>query len=363
MHKLIVRPAVSSEEQDLAYKLALRVFKVQTHMENYAEHKSFVWEADPTFNRNNILLAYIENELVGLIRLVPRMLYRGGEIFSVAGMSSVCIAPEWQGKGLSNRLMQQSLDICRSRNYDICFLFARRAADHYYTRFGFYGIASYAKVYIKKPVDLQSTKQFSLSPADNFLCGLYQTVYERSYQNCFGRFDRSPAYWKFLLTSISKRKDVSFHTIYFDHKAVGYVMTDETKIVEIAGNDTVSGKELIHFLMNENIVTCPDNTLEIEMLPQHTLISSFGGMDIRFQYRECIYGGHMAKILNTEKLVSQLEKRSPLLAKELKWALDNEILSYAETCSLLGVYSPTALDNRDMKNDCLPFDICSADHF
>jgi predicted GNAT family N-acyltransferase len=363
MHKLIVRAAITSEEQDLAFRLALRVFTVQTNMENYAEYKSFVWEADPSFNRKNVLLAYVEEELVGLIRLVPRIVYRGKETFSVAGISSVCIAPEWQGKGLSTALMHQTLAICRSRNYDISFLFARRVADHYYTRFGFYGIASYSKIFIKKPEHSQSVKRFSLAAADDSLCQLYQTVYEKSYQNCFGRIDRSQAYWKFLLTSISKRKDISFHTVYFDNTAVGYVLAGETKIVEIAVNDTVPGTELMYFLMSENLVTCLDNTLEIDILPQHALINFFGGMDIRFQYRECRYGGHMAKIINTEKMISKLGKRSPVLAKELAGSVHNEILSYAETCSLLGVYSPTALDNRDMKNDCLPFDICSADHF
>ena len=363
MDNLVVKPAVSAEEQDMAYRLALRVFKAQTAMEDYAEHKSFVWEADPSFSKENILQACIGDELVGLIRLVPRILCRGEETYSVAGISSVCIAPEWQGKGLSNGLMQQSLEICRSRDYDISFLFARRAADHYYTRFGFYGIASYAKVFIKRPADIQPSKQFSLVAADSSLSLLYQTVYENCYQNCFGRIDRSKTYWKFLLTAISKRKDLRFLTIYFNGTAVGYVLAGETKILEIAVNDSISGIDLIHFLMNENLVPDTDNKLEIEILPQHGLIPSLRNLDIVFQYRECTYGGHMAKILNTESVISKLTKRSPLLAKELAGLTDKEILSYAETCSLLGVLSPTALDNMNGNKNCLPFDICSADHF
>lgn len=335
MNNLVVTPVADANEFAEAYALALSVFTENTSMEGYREYKLFNWTDDPWFNYHNILLARYRGEPAGLIRIVPRILYRGNEPFSVAGISSVCLLPKFRGAGLSVPLMEQSLEYCSARGYDIAFLFARRAADHYYTRFGFHGIASYSRVFITQTL-YTGKRNLSVSAIDHSLYHIYNAAYEYSYANCFGRFERTDAYWKYIITSALWRKEFRFYTIRRDDIAIGYVIAGDTNIHEVAVNTDLSGVELIHLLMNNLAVNHANNKLEIEILPQHRLLNSLQGNDITLQSRECTYGGRMVKILN------------------------KKILSYQETCALLGVFSPT---NSYDTEGALPFDIGSIDHF
>jgi predicted acetyltransferase len=350
MHNLIVRPVQNADEFTEAYNIALSVFAESTSLSGYADYKLFNWESDPYFNYQNILLARYNGESAGLIRIVPRKLLRGTCSFSVAGISSVCLLPQFRGLGLSVSLMEQTLVYCKEYRYEIAFLFARRAADHYYTRFGFYGIASYSRVFVDSSLRAAQL-QLSVSEADDVLYTLYNNAYEKCYRDCFGRIERTPGYWEFIIKSIERRKDYRFYTIHHNEQPIGYLIAGQKNICEIAVETTISGEALTHLIVSNRLVECVNDKIEIEMLPQHALIDSFRGTDITLQSRECPYGGRMVKILDVEGVGKKLNKGNNLK--------ESDLLSYTDTCSLLGVFSPTASQNEDR----LPFDIGSIDHF
>src|SRR5436309_693260 len=129
MTNLTVAPARTEDEVQLALKLAVSVFEPASEMNDYPRYKAHLWREDPSFESANLMLARIASEPpCGLVRIVPRTVYRAKEAFSVAGISSVCLEPEKRGKGLSLALMTQTLEHCRERGFDFAFLFARRAA-------------------------------------------------------------------------------------------------------------------------------------------------------------------------------------------------------------------------------------------
>lgn len=351
MHNLLVRPVQNAGEFTEAYNIALSVFAENTSMPGYADYKLFNWESDPYFNYKNILLAKYDGKPAGLIRIVPRKLFRGTSSYSVAGISSVCLLPQLRGRGLSVSLMEQTLAYCKEQGYEIAFLFARRAADHYYTRFGFHGITSYSRVFVSSSVKRVQV-QLSVSGFDAELCSLYNEAYENCYRDCFGRIERTAAYWKFAIDLIEQRKEYRFYTILHNEMPIGYLIAGKTNICEIAVNTAIPGEELIQLVVSNRLVECANDKIEIEMLPQHSLMNSFRGTDITVQSRECTYGGRMVKILDVDTVNGKFKKKMAVNEKD--------ILSYTDTCNLLGVLSPTASQNEE---DQLPFDIGSIDHF
>ena len=85
-----------------------------------------------------------------MIRIGPIKLFRSDFLISDAGFSCVCLLPSFRRKGLSIPLLGQSITYCKKRNFDITLLFARSAADIYYTQFGVYGVFSLPRVFIKR---------------------------------------------------------------------------------------------------------------------------------------------------------------------------------------------------------------------
>jgi GNAT superfamily N-acetyltransferase len=347
---------VSTEHDYMAaFNLALSVFSPQNSSIDYGANKFFTWDEDPYFKYENILLAKYKGIPAGLIRIVPRELFRVDKVFSVAGISSVCLLPEYRGKGLSVILMDEALRYCKGLGYDISLLFARRNADYYYTRFGFHGISSYSQISVKKPQQLNVPNRYSFADGDLNLLEIYAQAYDKTYANCFGKFQRTPEYWKFLFVSLSYKPHCHNRIIKFNGRAIGYIISDSKKILEIATTEDIFGKEFILFLM-ENLEISTGDSLQFEMLPQHSMVKQLYGLDVTFQSRGCIFGGHMLKVINEENV--RLKLNPPSLDFGLKNRKD--ILSHAETCDLLRVTYPTLQSNSD---SLIPFDISSIDHF
>lgn len=247
-----------------AFNLALYVFSSQNSLLEYRDNKFFAWDEDPCFKYENILLAKYKGIIAGLIRIVPRELCRVDKVLSVAGISSVCLLPEYRGKGLSVTLMEEALRYCKGLGYDISVLFARRNADYYYTRFGFHGISSYSQIYVKKPQQLNVSNRYSFADGDSNLLEIYIQAYEKSYANCFGKFQRTPEYWKFLFVSLSFKPHCRNRIINFNGRAIGYIIWDTDKVLEIATTEDIYGKEFILFLI-ENLEILTSDSLQFEM--------------------------------------------------------------------------------------------------
>src|SRR5688500_11056024 len=204
MRELNVAPAQSDADADAAFELALGVFTGSSPLDDYPRFKTVLWKEDPHFALENLLLARdTAGRLAGVVRLVPRILYRTDQKLTVAGISSVCVDPDFRGKGYSSSLMEFAVEQSCMRGFDLALLIARRAADHYYTQFGFWGISSYNKVTMM-PSDRAATARpaITLSPPKVEHINLYAQAYLDCYRETFGYFERTPQYWDFLLKKI-----------------------------------------------------------------------------------------------------------------------------------------------------------------
>lgn len=186
MSQLSFSLASSEDEVLSAFRLAMSVFAASNDIPEYEHYKVRLWRDDPSYALDNFILARAEDgDVCGLVRIVPRKIFRGEEAFSVAGVSSVCLSPHQRGNGNSLKLMEFALACCKKRAFDFAFLFARRAADHYYSRFGFQGVSSYSKLKIKY-ADLTSDSQLAVGPSCEKNIKIYSAAHDQCYARAFG---------------------------------------------------------------------------------------------------------------------------------------------------------------------------------
>ena len=349
MPEPIITPAQSAAEADEALGLAFRVFTESGSIRDYAEFKTILWREDPHYGLENLLLARDDTgRLIGLIRIVPRVLYRVDQKFTVAGISSVCVSPDFRGKGISARLMEFALDYCRARGFDIALLIARRAADHYYTRFGFWGISSYNKATISLANLRKDTPAtITLVPVKSEYIGLYSAAYLACYRETFGYFERTPQYWSFLLRKMNYLTGLRWLTIAADGSPVGYVIGSRHVIHEIAWIGELPTQSVAMAVSTQLQPPAVERSLTIEIPPQHHLLATTEGADFTLAFRECSYGGHMVRILNTSRA-------RELLAARITKKLDQlGLQKYAENSNGVGV----TCDARGCRVDLPPRDL------
>ena len=383
MHELSFSSARTTEDVEEAFRLALSIFSENSALANYPDLKTALWREDPSFEPGNLLLARDDSRrLVGMVRIVPRSLYRVDQKFTVAGVSSVCIDPEFRGKGFSSRLMKYALEQSCARGFDLALLFARRAADHYYTRFGFWGLSSYNRVTFQlEPGGGTPTQPVTLAVPRAADADAFAVAHADCYAGCFGRFERAPAYWRFLARKLAGITGTQWLAIMIGGVTVGYVIASGEVVHEIACTAGVAAGDVMRALPGALRIS-GNAPLVFEIPPQHRLVRDMAHTDMTVSFRECSYGGHMVRILDVSAVADAYARRAAdhyramgagrmeTMVDGIRIARDGESshatvvadgpsLSYAQTCRLLGSHTlSTAPDGHDR---ILPFNVSFPD--
>lgn len=384
MPELLIAPAASDSEVDEALRLACQVFSENNTAANYRDYKAVLWRDDPAFASHNVLIARTRaGALAGLIRVIPRRLRRAGQSMRVAGISSVCVKPEFRGRGYSVPLMEHALEHCRSLGFDVAFLIARRAADHYYTQFGFWGVSSYNRLSITRSAAPGGTPAaIAFPPARREWIDCYRSAHVECYADSFGWFERDRSYWDFLLKRLSLLPGVEFRGITRHGTPLGYVVKGNGLIHEVAFLDALPAAELVHALAPS--AGDAALTLQLDLPPEHRLCRMLQNFDCSIRYRECTYGGHMLRILNADRVADLLAERvtarlgalgcTPLSGgaegiairwdgKQCRVELSTQARKrpgYEQSCILLGALSLSG-NRADSVDRLLPFNISFCD--
>ncbi len=329
MTQLIIAPAGSAAEVEEGLRLAAGIFAVPAG--GALDYKTMLWRNDPSFEPANLVLGRTpQGELAGLIRIAPRMLRRQRQAIRTACISSVCVAAPLRGKGYSVQLMQRTLDICEQRGFEIALLLARRAADHYYTRFGFWGASSYNRLTLSASDGREPAgTPFELRAMCEDEITLYASAYERSYANCFGWFERDQAGWHFLLRRLRQQPGIEMLAIARQSRTVGYLIRSHDALLEIGLGEALPEADLAAALPALSGGNLP---LQIDIPPQHRLFPALHLYDVSLRSRECSYGGHMLRILG------------------------GQAPDYPQTCARLGIATLTGIQEADAR-ERLPFNL------
>ena len=285
--------AKNNKEWQEGAKLAVSIFNGLSGSNVSERRKSALWLNDPTFQlKNLILVKNNDHKIIGMVRLVPRILYKGIKSYKVVGFSSICLDPVYRGKGISIDLINYAIKKANDYKFDFAMLFARRALDHFYNKFGFWGVSSYNKLRIKRPTKVENNEQIFLSPISTVNDKKFNSAYKLSYKNVFGRMDRNPKYWLNLINQC-KNLNLKFDRIIQKNTTIGYCIYDGYSIYEISILDSNKYPSIVKFLFNNSEF----ETLELFISADHALVSNLCGFDIELSYRECSWGGHMIRPL------------------------------------------------------------------
>ena len=379
--------AETEAECDAALNLVATVFAPHARIDDYEAYKKTLWHEDPDYAPENIVLALDgAGAVCGVIRIVPRILVRHQQRFKTAGISSVCLAEEHRGVGRSLDLMRYALARCAENDYDLSLLFSRRALDHYYNRFGFWGLSAYSKAVIRAvtPTSQVSVDGVEIGAFDLDEVERYNTLYAECYGDSFGYVVRKPAHWMLIGQRLAWEQEVRFATLICKGRVIGYVAVDRYNVVEMAADaDILDIADIIALLRRFDLCSA-DAPCAIPA--DHRLLRDVGCQrDVTISHRSCAYGGHMVKVLNTARVQSLwLQRMAVILARvgarpgerkigDLAVNWDGELLSsaslkgddmdYKTTCLLLGAQDVGPHRDRGIDTiDRLPFNVSFFDH-
>lgn len=299
-------PARSARELAAARRLAASIFPAasQQGMDESLRHKEALWD-DPEglAPENVIVVADQPDRPLGLIRLVYRTLRRGEERWPCAGITSVGVAAECRGRGLSQPLMQAALEAARRHGAVVALLFARRATDDYYTQFGFHGLSSYPRLSL--PLARLADVQVDVEPLPSQSWEQCEAWRRAAYADCFGWCERAQPHWRLI-----------FDKIGFGHLAglrlsqagqpCGYALTNGSRVVEIALAPDAPAAACLRAIGQRLGV----DVLAVDIGSDHRLLDCLAPHDLTLSTRQCPYGGHMLAALDTDWLLAARSARA-----------------------------------------------------
>jgi len=116
----------SKSEIEKALSLVARIFSTHTSISetNFRKNKKLEWSGFDFFKDDDIIVAKDSDIVIGVIRLVYRIVHIKGQPYKTAGFTDVCINKEYREKGISKKLMKYAINKANF-NCDIGLLFAR----------------------------------------------------------------------------------------------------------------------------------------------------------------------------------------------------------------------------------------------
>lgn len=306
---LYVGPARSAEEVTAARELASRVFVAPKGWTEDAEYKRVLWE-EPRFpGASHVVVAVTDQgALAGTIRLLPRLVRFAIGRLRVAGVSSVCVAESHRGLGVSRLLTEVTLRHARALGYEIALLFARRAVDHFYPRFDFWGLSSYSHLLIAgtMPRDL-SVRRRPASVADS---PRILQWHQASYGMSGGFIERTRDFLDFMLHT-KRSASLTVDVVERNGIPIGYFACDGARVVEL-GCFPENARDLLPIILDAG-----GAAVSVNAFAHHPIRQVLDGLDVTISSRVCAYGGHMVCILDRAAVADRCAAEVRKMAVEL----------------------------------------------
>lgn len=320
---LYAGPARDRSEEEQAVALAGRVFSPAAENSDLTtERKRFLVLDHPGAGKDPaIVVSLPEKGVIGAAFLIDRIFPRGPAMIHGTFISSICIDEGVRGLGYSRTLMDAAIDACKARGSAIALVIARRAADHFYTRFGFWGLSQYSKLTVDAAA-LSATPTSGLrlrsAAADDLpACAV---LHDATYRESFGHCLRDGETWRYILGKAACLH-VRLSVVETSGSVVGYAIHDETgNVHELGSAGAAVACGALALLAGHSA----GPSLLLHVSPNHPVISALDGLDITLSTRECPFGGHMVRVLDAASPAVAAEQRIEQRARLLGFAPHTE---------------------------------------
>ena len=295
--------AKDNKEVSKAINLATKIFRSNENFDEALRSKRIIMfqKVKPDL-RNVIVIKNFDEDLIGTCFLIDRLFYRGKFKLQGTFISSVCIDERYRKLGFSKLLIEYAIKEIESRNSQFAIVIARRAVDHFYNKFGFWGISQYNKIKLNfKKCSLKFEKGiFSTAKKKDIpeINEIYKYIYSKLYGSC----SRTEKDWKLIFDRAANQ---NFQIVIYkvDKKISGYMIYSNFEIVEIASTKSVSCFEMVKNFykkvsMDKLIINCSKI---------HPIFNDLKHLDVSILSRHCSYGGHMVRITNHSSLLKILK--------------------------------------------------------
>ncbi len=295
--------ARNNYELEAAISLAASIFRREEEKSQADERKLFLVSQSKKISKKDVVIISLGEMVLGACFLIDRKFYKGDGSIKGTFLSSICLDSSFRGRGLSESLINFSLDECKKRSSAFALVIARKAVDYYYLKFGFYGVASYSKVKIilkNNPKKIDFAMHVSRAEEKNI--SALNKIYKKTYSGLLGSCVRSPTLWRniFNKASIFGMKVSVFSS---QGNLVGYAIYSNSNVFEIACKNPSDYSALLSLIGD----SLRSNELVLHLPPSHSALCDISDFDVTLSKRYCDYGGHMVKIIDKKKLILALK--------------------------------------------------------
>lgn len=305
--------------------------------------QGFTIENEPSTRPENFIFARsAQGKLVGMVRIVERVLSLGSSQLKVGAISSVAVLPDWRGKGVMSKLMNVSFDLMQSRGIELSILHGRRAVDGLYSRFGYYGIGRYLNL------EVLSCPNFFSNPAPTLTVAPFRKenldmmmqLYQNVYHPLAGSSVRDAHIWNFLINKVKLLKGTEILEFREEH------------VDDFCGYFIRMGDTLVEAVLPPRAFPAIPELLKVQGIksaalhPRHPLFCFLRThCNTSLKERFALDGGYMARIINFEGLIKKISKGLTLRAHQI--GVSGECVRlFGHTINLLdGAIKKTAAPN------------------
>ena len=271
---------------------------------------------------NVVIIRDNKNKLIATCLIYPRTLFLNKRNIKTCFLSYICVREGHRRKNLGSILMNTANNIIINRGLILSFVIARKSVDYFYNHFGFVGISNYSEITISENSKLKKKKidKINFRDVKNKDIHFLNKNYLKEYKKLPGSFERNPNHWGFILKKF-KHQNIKIKIVEIKGVFEGYIIYNQDHVYEVCllSNNYLN---LIKIIFDQN---CYEKLI-FHIPKDHGLVREISMLDFTISERQCLYGGHMAKI-NNEKNLSLKINEENLSSKDNKVKKNYNLIS------------------------------------
>jgi len=271
---------------------------------------NLVFDYEPSVSTRNMVYARSsKNQLVGMLRIVERTVLVDGAALNCGGVTSVAVAENWRHQGVCSALMDFAHKVLEDRGCPVSLVFARKAVDGLYERYGYSPVGRY--IDLRLDVSVKDTTGVQLRPFQKKDLDFCMMSYIKYYHQLTGSYKREQGIWDFLIHRFAEgKRQFQLFVCQAEKRNIGYGVVLENTLVEFC-------------LAPEFFSSCPSmfESLAIKSIglhPRHPFFQyARAHWNTIFSERFAVHGGYMARFIHTPAVIRWVSQRLKSRAKRL----------------------------------------------